>query len=67
VYICSDLCILLHLPLHSNPHSEKILSIYACEAGAESTYSASGASRGRDAAFSSPYSRAGVVAFCATD
>ena len=33
--ICSELCILLHLPLHSNPHSEKILSTYACESDAE--------------------------------
>ena len=35
--ICSDLCILLCLPLHSNPYSEKILSTYACEAGADIT------------------------------
>jgi len=34
------LCILLCLPLHSSPHSEKILSTYACEAGAERTSSA---------------------------
>jgi len=43
-HICSDLCILLRLPLHSNPHSEKILSTYACEAAAERASCAKGAS-----------------------
>jgi len=54
------LCILLRLPLHSNPHSEKILSTYACEAGAQRASCANGASIGRDAAFCSQYARAGV-------
>ena len=58
--ICSDLYILLHLPLHSNPHSEEILSTYACEAGAAIASCANGASSGRDAAFCSQYARAGV-------
>jgi len=31
--ICRDLGILLRLPLHSKPHSEKICSAYACESG----------------------------------